>query len=407
MGDRLIPNDLIAEESLLGSMLLNAESVMVAADMVQASDFYSPMHGAVFGVMARLFKSGIPIDPVTVASELNNNDLVAKLTSLAMNTPSAHNVSNYASIVYKHSVARKMMIDLGNSLTSIQTGMNPFEEAARIEKLVSGVGNIHASEPESLTIYELADRAEAIAPVVIPGMMHQDYRTIVVAEEGAGKSLLLRTIATTASQGYHPFSHQKIPPIRALIIDLENPTQAITQTSIPFMNMLRARDVGSDNPTFDAERLRFFRRPGGIEIRSLSDKAELHREIAFHRPQLVCIGPIYKMYRRTSGESYEDSADEAMAVLDELRTKYGFALMMEHHAAKGKPGEKRDLSPMGSQRWMAWPEIGISLYKDNRDPTALHVKRYRGDRLSGVNWPDKIVRDNTWLVEGSWDKGLM
>ena len=81
------------------------------------------------------------------------------------------------------------------------------------------------------------------------------------------------------------------------------------------------------------------------------------------------------------------------------------ALLMEHHAAKGKPGERRELSPMGSQRWMAWPEVGISLYKDPRDPTVLQVKRYRGDRLQGVDWPDKIMRDRHWLIEGSWDAG--
>ena len=112
------------------------------------------------------------------------------------------------------------------------------------------------------------------------------------------------------------------------------------------------------------------------------------------------------MYQRKGGESYEDSADEAMAVLDDLRTKYEFALYMEHHAAKGKSGENRDLAPMGSQRWMAWPEIGISLYKDKQDPTTFDVKRFRGDRLSGVRWPDRIVRDRTFLVDGVWEGGL-
>jgi replicative DNA helicase len=203
-----------------------------------------------------------------------------------------------------------------------------------------------------------------------------------------------------ASQGYHPFSHQRIRPVRVLVVDLENPTQAITQTAVPYMNMLRNRD---EDGSFDTERLRFWRKPGGIDIRRLSDKAELLREIAFHRPELVLIGPIYKMYRRGANETYEDSADEAMAVLDELRTKYEFALVMEHHAAKGKSGERRDLSPMGSQRWMAWPEAGISLYKDTQDPTMLHVKRFRGDRLQGIDWPDTIMRDRTWLIEGLWN----
>ena len=160
--------------------------------------------------------------------------------------------------------------------------------------------------------------------------------------------------------------------------------------------------AGRVGTAFDEERLKIYRRPGGIEIRNLSDKAEVQREIAAHKPDLVVIGPIYKMYRRQPNETYEDSADSAMAVLDDLRTRYKFALVMEHHAAKGKAGE-RDLTPMGSQRWMAWPEIGISLYKDKVDETMLNVKRFRGDRLQGVTWPDRIVRHRTLLVEGIWD----
>jgi hypothetical protein len=396
----IIPYDQVAEDSLIGAMLLNNGAVIVAMDIVRVDDFYNPLNARVFGAAAFLFEKKSPIDAVTISSYLNEPSIIGQLTKMIMDVPSASHASNYAEIIRKHSVARKIMLEVGRSLEGLRSGLNPYLEAERIEKLMSGIGSFTSGEPESLTLEELAARSEAIAPVIIPGMMHQDYRTIVVAEEGAGKSLLLRTIAMTASQGFHPFSHQRIAPVRVLIVDLENPTQAITQTAVPFMTHLQ--ELSGD--LFDTERLRFWRRPGGIEIRNLSDKAELQREIAFHKPNLVCIGPVYKMYRRGSGESYEDSADEAMAILDYLRMKYGFALIMEHHAAKGKPGERRELSPMGSQRWMAWPEIGISLYKDLRDPTMLHVKRYRGDRLQGVDWPDRIMRNKSWLVEGSWDR---
>jgi DnaB-like helicase N terminal domain/AAA domain len=403
VAEQLVPNDLVAEASLLGAMILSREAVADAIDICTHSDFYSPRNGSVFNAIRDLYKSGANIDVVTVAAKLNDNELVSVLTSMVLDVPSVASVNDYANIVYKHSVARTMMMNLGNALNSVRGGLDPFTQATELERFLSSVGNIHNGEPESLTLDELASKAEALAPVVIPGMMHRDYRTIVVAEEGAGKSLLLRTIAMASSQGYHPFSHQRIKPVRVLVVDLENPTQAITQTAVPYMNMLRMRDGLGTDPNYDPERLRFWRQPGGIEIRRASDKSALQREIAFHRPELVCIGPIYKMYRRGNNESYEDSADEAMAVLDDLRTKYEFALIMEHHAAKGKAGEKRELSPMGSQRWMAWPEIGISLYKDERDPTMMHVKRYRGDRLSGVSWPDRIIRDKNWLVEGAWD----
>lgn len=54
---------------------------------------------------------------------------------------------------------------------------------------------------------------------------------------------------------------------------------------------------------------------------------------------------------------------------------------------------------------MAWPEIGISLYRDKQNPTEFDVRRFRGDRLSGVNWPDKITRNPQWLVDGVYKNG--
>lgn len=400
MGGTNIPNDINAEESLLGAMMLTPEAAMVGLEVCRVEDFYSSTNARIFAAITKLVKTGIPVDAITVASEMDDNHIIPKLAELLMNTPSSLNVRTYGAIVHKHSMSRSLMQCFSSSAVAIGEGQDPYQTATNITKIISNLGTSHSSEPQSMTLDELEMNADAIAPVVIPGMMNRDYRTVVVAEEGAGKSLLLRTIGMAASQGYHPFSHQRIRPVRVLVVDLENPTQAITQTAVPYMNMLRNRD---EDGSFDTERLRFWRKPGGIDIRRLSDKAELLREIAFHRPELVLIGPIYKMYRRGANETYEDSADEAMAVLDELRTKYEFALVMEHHAAKGKSGERRDLSPMGSQRWMAWPEAGISLYKDTQDPTMLHVKRFRGDRLQGIDWPDTIMRDRTWLIEGLWN----
>lgn len=393
-----IPYDLNAEDCLIGVMFLSYETAMKATDLIQSEAFYSARHARTFSAIRNLIMNGVVPDPITVASEMGDPALVDDFMTLMTNSPGRSNIDGWVKIINTHYAARRLLAELSASNNAILNGANPYDAASSVEKFISGMGSAHKTEPEALTVDELMMQAEDLAPVVIPGMMNQDYRTIVVAEEGAGKSLLLRTIAMSASQGIHPFSHRAIKPIRALVIDLENPAQAILQTAVPFMNFIRGR-----SEDYDSERFKIFRRPGGMEIRRLSDRAEIQREIASHKPDLVCIGPIYKMYRRGSSESYEDSADEAMAVLDDLRTKYGFALIMEHHAAKGKGGEKRDLSPMGSQRWMAWPEIGISLYKDKDDPTMMHVKRYRGDRLTGVDWPDRIVRDRNWLIDGAWD----
>ncbi len=395
----VLPYDKVAEESLIGAMLLRPEAALVGVENCNPDDFYMPRHVRIFSAIRNLVAKGSPVDVSLVAAEMMDPNAITDMLELMANCPMASHAIEYAKVVVRYSTSRKMLKQFEEDKTIIQSGGDPLAVATNLEKFIGGLGTVRSTEPEAMTIRELSGSSERIAPVVIPGMMNRDYRTIVVGEEGSGKSLLLRTIAMSASQGFHPFSHQRIDPVRVLIVDLENPAQAILQTGEPYMKNLMLRDP--DN--YEEERLKIWRRPGGIEIRRMADRAELQREIAAHRPELVCIGPVYKMYRRGANESYEDSADEAMAILDDLRTRFEFALVMEHHAAKGKQGERRDLSPMGSQRWMAWPEIGISLYKDKDDPTVLNVQRYRGDRLAGVNWPDKIVRDTTWLVDGVWN----
>jgi len=398
-----IPFDLDAEKSILAAVMMYPERILECAPDLSGKDFYNPVYGRVWDTFRSMWdKEGLRTVDAVVLSDAVDNALTPADFVIIQSEAVIGN-RTHAEILLKHSASRSIMERMKEGLEGLSTGADPYEEMNRLDKFFAGVGSLSGTKQEAVTLWELSENAEALAPVVIPTMLHQDYRTIIVAEEGTGKSLILRTIAQSAAQGIHPFNHNTFKPVRALIVDLENPAQAILQTGMTLERRLMTK-VG-DN--YDPDRLRFFRRPGGMNIRNLQDKADLQREISYHRPDLVCIGPIYKMYRRQGGESYEDSADDAMAVLDELRTKYEFALVMEHHAAKGKSGETRDLSPMGSQRWMAWPEIGISLYKDKQDPTILRVKRYRGDRLQGVAWPDKIVRNNSgFLVDGIWEDGI-
>jgi len=92
-----------------------------------------------------------------------------------------------------------------------------------------------------------------------------------------------------------------------------------------------------------------------------------------------------------------------MRVLDDLRTRYNFGLVMEHHAPKGQQGQKREMTPFGSSSWLRWPEIGVSLYTDKTDPRIVHVRRFRGDRLSNVAWPDQVLRSPQTIITGKWD----
>ena len=396
-----MPHNIDAEKAIIAAILTRPDYVAEVAVDLGADDFYNTNYGTIWHTFNVLYsKEGITSPDVVTLCERSGNILSPnQLIEIQIESPTVNR--QLIETVLRHSASREMIRMANTTTQDLLEGADPYERALEIEKFVTRLGaGSTVLDQEALTIEELADQAEDIAPVIIPGLCNRDFRTIVVAEEGAGKSLLLRTIAQTTAQGIHPFNHRAIEPKRTLVVDLENPAQAIIDTSYSLELMLQDKAKN----LYDAERFRIWRRPGGINIRRLADRAALQREIAFHQPELVTIGPIYKMYQRKGGESYEDSADEAMHVLDDLRTKYNFALYMEHHAAKGKQGEGRDLSPMGSQRWMAWPEIGISLYRDKQNPTEFIVKRFRGDRLSGVNWPTKITRNPQWLVDGVWDQ---
>ena len=394
-----LPHNLDAEESVIAAILSKPDYVAEVAADLSPDDFYNVNYGNVWSIFQTIYtKEGNTKPEILTIVERSNGSITSeKFIDIQIKATPINRSS--VEIIIRHSAARSLIGEASKVCNDLLDGFDPYEQASELEKFAARLGaGTGQMEQESLTITELAERAESIAPTIIPGICNRDFRTIIVAEEGAGKSVLLRTIAQTTAQGIHPFNHKRIEPKRTLVVDLENPAQAIVDTSLELEYRMH-NQLGAD---YDEDRFRIWRRPGGINIRRLADRAALQREIAYHRPELVCIGPIYKMYQRKGGESYEDSADEAMSVLDDLRTRYGFALFMEHHAAKGKQGEGRDLTPMGSQRWMAWPEIGISLYRDKNDPTTFDVKRFRGDRLSGINWPDRISRNKMFLIDGIW-----
>jgi replicative DNA helicase len=112
---RVPPNDLDAEESLLGAMLLSTDAIDDALETLDPSDFYKPAHGHVFEAIRDLNVRGEPADPVTVADELRRANLLeavggeSVLVSLQAGTPATTNASRYARIVRDHAVLRRLI----------------------------------------------------------------------------------------------------------------------------------------------------------------------------------------------------------------------------------------------------------------------------------------------------------
>ncbi|MDR2619512.1 MAG: replicative DNA helicase [Propionibacteriaceae bacterium] len=113
--DRVPPNDPLAEQSVLGSILTSAAALAEVQEVVDAEDFYQPRHIRVFEAARDMFASGEPVDPITIAAELEKRGTLAKaggpvyLFDLAAGVPIAANAVHYAEIVRDKAVLRRMI----------------------------------------------------------------------------------------------------------------------------------------------------------------------------------------------------------------------------------------------------------------------------------------------------------
>jgi len=113
--DRLPPQSLEAEQSVLGSILIDRDAVVEVAEFLRPDDFYRQAHGLVFTAMLDLFERREPIDIVTVAEVLERTEQLEQvggrsyLSSLSNQTPTAVHAVQYARIVERKAVLRNLI----------------------------------------------------------------------------------------------------------------------------------------------------------------------------------------------------------------------------------------------------------------------------------------------------------
>lgn len=399
------PHDIGAERALLGALLLDRSVVDEVMGLCSAADFYVPKHQLLYSMISDMHANGEPVDPVTLSANLRAVDQLdlfggsIGIIELLADGGVMSNVKAYAQRIVKCAAYRKLIF-LTNQVRDAAFAQEgePGDLADMISASAVDIASSDVVEiPNDLwTVDSFLDRPISDRPQwVIPGLLRVGWRTMVVAQEGVGKTVLFRQLGIAAAQGVHPLRFTEMEPCRTLIVDLENPDDSIIDVCSPIRT--QTLSVTAD---YDPDRAWLWHRPGGINLRSRRDRSELDAVICHVRPTLVCLGPIYKAYRVEARESDEQAASEVMAVFDDLRTRYGFALLLEHHAPKGSGGT-RDLMPYGSSLWLRWPEIGLKLEATEEGNDLMTVGRWRGDRLEN-EWPDLLERSRPWPWKGVW-----
>src|SRR6478609_7578099 len=123
-GDRTPPQDMAAEQSVLGSMLISKDAIADVSEAIRGVDFYRPSHETIFDAIIDLYGRGEPVDMVTVAAELQRRGELQRiggapyLHTLSANVPIAANAGYYAEIVREKAILRRL-VDAGTKIVQI------------------------------------------------------------------------------------------------------------------------------------------------------------------------------------------------------------------------------------------------------------------------------------------------
>jgi replicative DNA helicase len=115
MIDRLPPQSLEAEQSVLGAILIDRDAIVEVAEFLRPADFYRQANGAIYAAVLELFERREPVDIVTVSEVLERNDELESvggrsyLSTLSNNTPTAVHAVQYGRIVERKAVLRNLI----------------------------------------------------------------------------------------------------------------------------------------------------------------------------------------------------------------------------------------------------------------------------------------------------------
>ena len=228
---RVPPHSEEAEQSVLGSMLMDRDAVNVAVENLSHEDFYNLRHGEIFGAMVDLYHENRAVDLVTLKNQLEQKGKLEAagdmkyLSQIAAAVPNSVHIKNYVQIVKDKSLYRKF-IQLGNQVMaegySTETPIDVLSEEVeqKVFRILQNKGNEDFSHIRDVLL-ETFDDIERIAKsegeiTGIPtGFVDLDYRTsglqpsdlvLVGARPSMGKTAFALNVVQHAAVRKHKCS---------------------------------------------------------------------------------------------------------------------------------------------------------------------------------------------------------
>lgn len=217
---RILPHSTEAEQSVIGSMIMDREAIVVASEIVLGDDFYNKQYGILFDTMVELNDEGKPVDLVTLQDRLKEKDVPPEVSSLEFirdlitAVPTSANIKYYANIVSEKSTLRKLIRLNEDIANTCYVGKENLEDIlADTEKRVFDLIQRRNTEDfvpirqvvmNAMDSIEKASRNKGNVTGVATGFLDLDYRTagmqpsdliLIAARPSMGKTAFVLNIA--------------------------------------------------------------------------------------------------------------------------------------------------------------------------------------------------------------------
>ena len=181
---KIPPQNIEAEESILGALMIDKDAVFKIVDVLKSSDFYKPIHGKIFESILNLIEKHQPIDILSVTNKLKEENLLqdiggqSYLTKLIESVPSSSHINHYAKIVHE----KKTLRDLINA--SAEIGEQAFNPVDDVDHMLDSIEQ---------KIFAISQRSITHKFIHIKDELHLAYERIEKLHEGEGR---LRGVST-------------------------------------------------------------------------------------------------------------------------------------------------------------------------------------------------------------------
>ncbi len=190
---RVLPHSAEAEQSVIGSMLMDRDAIIAASEIITADDFYQNQYGVMFDAMVELFNEGKPVDLVTLQNRLKEKDLPPEVSSLefvreiVIAVPTSANIKSYANIVREKAMLRRLIRvneEIANTCYSGKERLEDilsYTEKAIFDLLQNRTGSdfvpIKQVALNVLERIEAASKSEGTVTGIPTGFIDLDYKT--------------------------------------------------------------------------------------------------------------------------------------------------------------------------------------------------------------------------------------